>query len=121
MSKGDDAVRLRHMLEAARKALAIISGHGRQDLDREEILTLALTRLVEIVGEAARNVSDDLRERNPSIPWRAIAGTRDRLIHGYFDVDLDQLWRIVSEDLPGLITQLERIAPRRPDDDGSKS
>jgi uncharacterized protein with HEPN domain len=53
-------------------------------------------------------VSDDERRRHPEVPWRAIAGTRDRLVHAYFDVDLDQLWRIVSADLPALVPVLER-------------
>src|SRR5437868_6522736 len=99
MSQHDDRVRLQHMLDAAHQALAFVAGRARDDLDRDLQLTLALTRLVEIVGEAAKNVSASERERLPQIPWRAIAGTRDRLAHAYFDVDLDQLWQIVSTDL----------------------
>lgn len=87
--------------------MRLIQGRGREELDRELQLTLALTRLVEIVGEAAKNVSDEERRRHPRIPWRAIAGTRDRLVHAYFDVDLDRLWQIVSVDLPELVRELE--------------
>jgi uncharacterized protein with HEPN domain len=108
MSEREDRVRLQHMLDASRQAIAFIQGRGRKDLDANLQLTLALTRLVEIVGEAAKNVSDDERRRHPEVPWRAIAGTRDRLVHAYFDVDLDQLWRIVSADLPALVPVLER-------------
>ena len=108
MSEREDRVRLRYMLDASRQAIAFIQGRARKDLDGELQLTLALTRLVEIVGEAAKNVSDEERQRHPDVPWRAIAGTRDRLAHAYFDVDLDQLWRIVSGDLPALIPVLER-------------
>src|SRR5713226_3828107 len=90
------------MLDASRQAIAFVQGRRRNDLDTDLQLTLALTRLVEIVGEAAKNVSDEERQRHPEVPWRAIAGTRDRLVHAYFDVDLDQLWQIVAVDLPAL-------------------
>ena len=107
MSEREDRVRLQHMLDASRQSIAFVQGRGRKDLDTDLQLTLALTRLVEIVGEAAKNVSDEERKRHPEVPWRAIAGTRDRLAHGYFDVDLDQLWQVVSADLPALVRVLE--------------
>jgi len=62
---------------------------------------------LEIIGEAAKNVSPETRQRHPKIPWKEIGGTRDRLIHGYFDVDWDILWPILTVDLPPLITELE--------------
>lgn len=105
----DDALRLRHMLEAAQKAVGFAAKRTRPDLDSDEQLALALTRLLEIVGEAAGSVSAPIRESAPAIPWRAIISTRNRLIHGYFDVDLDVLWKIVTDDLPVLIRELERL------------
>lgn len=95
------------MLDAARQALLFCANRRREDLDGDVQLTLALTRLVEILGEAAKNVSPEERARLPQVPWRAIAGTRDRLAHAYFDVDLDQLWQIVSVDLGPLAATLE--------------
>ena len=98
------------MLDAARKAVDFAGGKGRENLDDDEVLGLALTRLLEIVGEAARYVPDEIKERHPEVDWRAISGTRNRLIHGYFAVDLDIVWAIIQDDLPALIKQLERIA-----------
>ncbi len=111
MRKPDDRLRLRHMLETARKAAVFIEGRRREDLDSDEILALALVRLLEILGEAAKGVSDEFRRKHSQIPWRLIAGTRDRLTHGYYDVNLDIVWNIVTEDLPPLIAELERLVP----------
>ena len=102
-----DEVRLRHMLDAARKAIAFTQGHNRADLDSDELLALAVVRLVEILGEAAKNVSQDIKERTPKIAWRQMAGTRDRLTHAYFDVNLDIIWDIVNNDLTPLVEKLE--------------
>ncbi len=104
----EDAVRLRHMLDAARKVVVFMQGQTKADLESDEQLSLAVVRLLEIMGEAAKNVSEDLRNEHSSIPWKQIAGTRDRLIHGYFDVDLDIVWQIISIDLPQLVSNLEK-------------
>jgi uncharacterized protein with HEPN domain len=67
---------------------------------------LALTKLVEIVGEAAKQVSDEGRAEFPNVPWSTAARMRDRLVHHYFDIDLDVLWNTVVDDRPGLLSQL---------------
>ena len=108
MPKTEDAVRVRHMFDAAQKAIEFTEKCTRQDLDKDEKLALSITRLLEILGEAAKGVSEQFRKQHPNIPWKQIAGTRDRLIHGYFDVDLDIVWKIVADDLPALISQLEK-------------
>jgi uncharacterized protein with HEPN domain len=69
----------------------------------------AVVRLVEILGEAAKHISPETCAQAPNIPWRQIAGTRDRLSHAYFDVNLDIIWDIISNDLPNLIPELQRI------------
>lgn len=97
------------MLDAAQKAQEFIQGKTRESLDTDEKLMLALVRLLEVIGEAAKGVSSEYRQRHPSIAWKAIAGTRDRLIHGYFDVDLDIVWQIATTDLPPLIANLQRL------------
>ncbi|NJK61402.1 MAG: DUF86 domain-containing protein [Synechococcaceae cyanobacterium SM2_3_1] len=97
------------MLDASQKALQFTQNRSRLDLDQDEILSLEVVRLIEILGEAAKNVSQQTRDRTPNIPWRQIAGTRDRLSHTYFDVNLDIIWDIVSTDIPQLIPQLEKL------------
>ena len=77
------------------------------------MLELALVRLLEIVGEAAARVSHEMQERYDDVPWPAIIGLRNRLIHGYDSVDLDVLWAVVSTDLPALAERLERILASR--------
>jgi uncharacterized protein with HEPN domain len=109
MTQHEDRVRLLHMLENTRKAHTLIAGKQRTDLDQDHLLELALTRLLEIVGEAANRVSDDTKERYSQIPWGQIVGLRNRLIHGYDAVDLDILWNIIQYDLPPLIEDLEMI------------
>lgn len=99
----DDAVRLRHLIDAAETAIRFTSDRRRADLDADQMLTLALTKLVEIVGEAAKQVSAETKEANPAIPWSAAARMRDRLVHHYFDIDLDALWSTVRDDLPALL------------------
>ncbi len=103
------AVYIEDMLDATEKALSFTNGLDRDRFLENEEKVLAVTRLLEIIGEAAKNVPDTVRAGHPDIPWRKITGTRDRLIHAYFQVDADQVWRTVEEDLPPLRTSLQRI------------
>jgi len=107
----DDTVRIRHIRDAAREAATFSEGHKRADLDTDRMLNLSLVRLLEIIGEASRGVSAQFREAHPDLPWKSMTGMRDRLIHGYFDVNLDVVWETVTNDLPSLIAQLEKIVP----------
>lgn len=109
MSQHDDKLRLRHMLDHAQEAVDLAWGKRREDLDADRLLELALTRLLEIIGEAANLVSEETEDRYPQLPWRQMVGLRNRLIHGYDEVDLDILWDIVREDLPPLIAELKQI------------
>ena len=109
MSNPDDLTKLYHMLDASRKVIEFSQGKNRNALDFDEMLSLALTRLLEIVGEAAKGISLEIRQRYNETPWKQIAGTRDRLIHGYYDVDLDVVWSIITVDIPLLIIELEKI------------
>jgi uncharacterized protein with HEPN domain len=97
------------MRDAAVTALAFASGRTRDDLEADVMLQFALTRALEIIGEAAARMSDETRASYPKIPWNQVVGMRNRLIHGYFDVDLDILWRTVNENLGALIVTLDEI------------
>lgn len=83
------------------------SGKKREDLGSDLQFSLAVTRLVEIIGEAAAHVSKEGQQRSPGIPWQEVIGLRNRLIHGYDAVDYDILWDIIQYDLPDLITALK--------------
>ena len=83
------------------------TGRKRSDLDSDRQFNLALVRLLEIIGEAANRVPADQRVGIPEVPWAQIVGLRNRLIHGYDEVDFDILWQIVYHDLPKLIKALE--------------
>ncbi len=109
MSKHESRVRLRHMLDYAREALVLSRGKARADLDTDRMLNLALTRLLEMIGEAANQVPRERQADYPEIPWPQIISLRNRLIHGYDLVDFDILWQIVTTDLPPLIAVLDKI------------
>lgn len=103
----DDRIRLQHMLDAAREALSFVQGRSREDLNRDRLLVLGLVKAIEIIGEAAYQVSEGTRTKLPDIPWEDIIGMRHRLVHAYFDINLDILWRTVQDDLPPLVSALE--------------
>jgi len=109
MSKHDDRVRLRHMLDHAREAVALMEGKNRSDLETSRLHLLAIVRLIEVVGEAAGRVSKATQRRHPQIPWPQIIGMRNRLIHGYDVVDIGVVWQTVSEELSPLIAELEQV------------
>ena len=109
MSNDEDLVRLHHMLDYAREAVALVRGKRQVHLEDSRVLQLALVRLIEIVGEAASRVSKETQAQRHQIAWAQIIGMRNRLIHGYDFVDTDILWQTVKEDLPELIKLLERI------------
>ncbi|MBM3190323.1 MAG: DUF86 domain-containing protein [Chloroflexi bacterium] len=105
----NDAVRLRHMRDAAKEAIAFAEGRTRGNLDADRMLTLALVKAIEILGEAAFQVSSSTRDRLREMPWEDIIGMRHRLVHAYFDINLDVLWRTVKDDLPPLLGVLTPV------------
>lgn len=109
MPRRDDRASLAHMREHAQEAVECVRSRKREDLESDRLLELALTRLIEIVGEAANRLSDEVRSQHSEIPWPQIIGMRNRIVHAYDEVDLDLLWDTVTLELPPLIAQLERL------------
>ena len=111
MQQHDD-VRLRHMLDSAKEAVEFAAGQTRKDLDDDRKLLLAIIKSIEIIGEAASKISERCRSENSNIPWSDIIGMRNRLTHGYFDINLDMVWETVQTDIPNLIRVLREITPK---------
>ncbi len=108
-----DEDRLGHMLEAARDATDFAVGRTRADLDHDRMLRRALVQCVQVIGEAASQLAPETRASYPEIPWREIRRMRNILVHAYFGINLDILWRTIEEDLPPLIAVLERALQER--------
>lgn len=109
MSRRDPYLTLAQMLAHAREVRELTIGKRRLDLDGERMLELSVLRLLEVIGEAATRLPDDIRNKHPDIPWRSIIGLRNRLIHAYDEIDLDIVWDILTLDIPEVIERLERI------------
>ena len=107
--RAEDAVRIRHMMDAAELALDFTRGPTRSDLDRDKMLKFALVQAIQVIGEAANKVSPEGRQAGPAVPWQVITGMRNRLVHAYFDVDGDLLWATTQKDLPALLEQLRAL------------
>ena len=106
----DDAFLL-DMLLAARELRQFTEGVSFENFNNDRLLQHAVIRLIEIIGEAARNVSADFKAAHPEIPWAAIVGMRHRLVHEYFRVAPDKVWEVVQKDLPELVGLIEPLVP----------
>jgi len=109
MKKSDDKARLKHMLDAALDARRFLSKATFGELQRDRKLGNAIVRSLEIIGEAAANVTKTTQVKFPEIEWPVIIGMRNRLIHAYFDINYHIVWKTVKENLPPLIEQLQSI------------
>ena len=107
----DDSVFVGHMLDAARSVVAKVQGLDRPAFDQDENLRLAVTHLIQTIGEAAARVSDQHRDAHPQIPWRQIVGMRHKIVHDYIHVNFDIVWNVATLQLPTLIAQIESIEP----------
>jgi uncharacterized protein with HEPN domain len=104
-----DLVRLEHIRDAAHEAAEHAGGRIRADLDADRQLQHSLVRCIEIIGEASNNLSDEVRAANPQIAWRQIIATRNRMVHAYFSINLDIVWKTVKERLPELASDVQAI------------
>ena len=102
----EDRTRILHMIETAEIVAQFVAGRRREHLDSDRMLLFALARGVEVIGEAAANVSPETRMATPEIPWSGIVSMRNRLIHRYFDIDRSILWKTATEEIPALLAAL---------------
>lgn len=96
------------MLEAADK-IRIRVERGRRRFEADEDVQIVLTHLVQVIGEAASRISSELTRRRPDVPWRQVVGMRNRVVHDYFEVDLEILWFVVATDVPRLAREIEAV------------
>jgi uncharacterized protein with HEPN domain len=106
MTSPRDDDRIAHIVGACEEAAVFVAGRTYDEFADDRMLQLALVKLVEIIGEAAKAVSPEAQAKHPGVPWSAAARTRDRLTHHYFEVDLGRLWSTVADDLPALLEAL---------------
>ncbi len=106
MTSPRDDDRIAHIVEACDQAAAFVFGRSYDEFADDRMLQLALVKVVEIIGEAAKAVSPETQAEHLEVPWSAAARTRDRLTHHYFEIDLNRLWNTVTDDLPALLAAL---------------
>ena len=107
--KRDDLTLIGDARDAARKAIEIAGRYGRDGLLQDEVIALAIVRLLEIIGEAANYVSQGFKKKYPEVPWRRMIDTRNRLIHAYFEIKTEIIWETITDDLPGVESLLTGI------------
>ena len=112
MTQHDPEVRIRHMRDHAQEAIDMLGHTTLEQLRDDRKLQLALVQLIEIVGEAATRIPDDVRRANPAVPWQLAADMRNKLIHGYDVIEFSIVFDTVKDDLPALVQQLDAILPQ---------
>lgn len=106
----DDA-NLLDILQSAREIRELIRGITQEEFDNSRLMQHAMIRLIQIIGEAARKISDDYKKQHPEIPWHEIIGMRHRLVHDYFNINLDIVWEVINERIVELIEFIEPLVP----------
>lgn len=105
----DDRIYIEHILQSIERIQSYISGKNQESFSNDSITQDAVVRQLEIIGEATKRISKELRKNNPDVPWDDMAGMRDVLIHDYIDVDLNIVWKTASESIPGLKALLNKL------------
>ncbi len=105
----DDRIYLDHILSSFAKAVQYVDGITYEQFQADEEKQDAIIRKIEVAEEATKRLSSEFRDKYDHLPWRAIAGMRDKLIHDYFDIDLDTVWETATKDIPKLLSEIELI------------
>jgi len=105
----DDLAYIEHILDCIRKIKEFTTGLSLKDFSVNELVQDAVIRNIEIIGEASKKISSDTKQIYYEIPWKEIAGMRDKLIHDYLGVDFEVVWRTITEDIPTLEKQIKEI------------
>lgn len=105
----DPLIFIKHMRDAIELIETFTQNFAAKKFLQDKLVQSAVVRQIEIIGEAAKNVSEDFRNEYPKIPWSDLAGMRDKLIHGYFGIDYNRIWKVVKEDIPRLKKQIQEI------------
>ena len=109
MNNKDDLAFIEHILESINAIKEFSKNISKEELISNRLKQSAIVREIEIIGEAVKNISENLKNKNREIEWKDIAGTRDKMIHHYFGVDLNIVWEIIKKDLPILEKQIKNI------------
>ena len=105
----DDLIYIGHMLDTCRKAISRTEGRTREQFDSDEDIQIILTHLIQVLGEAARQVSPVFQQAHPDIPWSKIIGMRNKVVHNYMSIDLDVVWGVAIVELKPLLVKLEKL------------
>ncbi len=108
----EDRIRLLHILESTSAISRMVAGRTLSDVELDDMLSLALQRALEIIGEAASRLSPETRQLDADVPWGRMTGMRNRLAHAYFDIDPAVLWRTATEEAPDLAKRIEAMLSR---------
>ena len=109
MNEKTDSVYLEHILESIEAVLEFSKNLNKKELSSNRLKQSAIIREIEIIGEAVKNISTNLKNKNSDIEWKEIAGTRDKMIHHYFGVDMDIVWNIIKFNIPDLKKKILKI------------
>jgi uncharacterized protein with HEPN domain len=105
----DESVYLRHMLDAIARIETYLQGIDEAHFLQQSLIQDGVIRQLEVIGEAVKRLSEELKARHSHVPWQDIAGMRDKLIHGYFGVDLEKVWLTAQDDLPILKAEVTKM------------